>query len=158
MNAVKNAIATEINNLCSCGFTAKHLQNSIFSCSGLVKQIVYRTRIFGTSTYSAQDLVSLIQAWVDRGAKITPGHFSFDLDVTCSSYLDSFRSPDCDSEVSTPTSVSSAQSENGVSTGEIVTVVIALLIILLLLGIVVMLCVLLYKKQSSTGSRYMHNV
>ncbi len=156
---IQDAFIEEINKLCSCGLTAAHLQNSVFSCAdGLIDQVVYRARILGSNSYNAQDLVSLIQAWVDSDdAMIIAGLFRFKVDARCATSLDTLRSPDCViGQVTTTTEPLTSPTEIGqvtttteplTSPTEIVTVVVGLLIIIVLVGIVVLLAVLLIRKR-----------
>ncbi len=178
LKMIQDAFIEEINRLCSCGLTAAHLQNSVFSCAddGLIDQVVYRARILGSNSYNAQDLVSLIQAWVDSDdAWIIAGLFRFKVDARCATSLDTLRSPDCmigqvttttealTGQVTTTTEVLTGQvttttealtgqvtistTEALTSPTEIVTVVVGLLIIIVLVGIVVLLAVLLIRKR-----------
>ncbi|XP_064388769.1 uncharacterized protein LOC135336822 isoform X2 [Halichondria panicea] len=151
LKTIKDAIINEINELCSCDVTADHLQNSVFSCAdGLVDQVVYRARIIGSDSYNAQDLVSLIQAWVNSDdAMIIAGFFRFNVDASCITSLDTLRSPDCEiGQVTTsPTEIVTVVTEPLTSPTEIVTVVIGLFVIIILVGIVVLLSVLLIRKR-----------
>lgn len=158
LKTIKDAIINEINELCSCDVTADHLQNSVFSCAdGLVDQVVYRARIIGSDSYNAQDLVSLIQAWVNSDdAMIIAGFFRFNVDASCITSLDTLRSPDCEiGQVTTsPTEIVTVVTEPLTSPTEIVTVVIGLFVIIILVGIVVLLSVLLIRKRKLSETRY----
>ena len=147
---VENALTQELNKLCSfCGLTLDNIRNGTFSCDGLIDQVVYRGRIIGNDRYNSDDLVSLIQSWVESDtAVINAGSFHFKVDSTCSSYLDSLDSSDC--AIKVPPSANTA----GVTTGEVATIVVGLFIVLILVGVVILLSVLLFRKQKSNGTRY----
>ena len=148
----QEGLVNELNRLCSCGLTTANLRDGVFSCAnGLVQQVVYRARILGTDNYSSRGLVSLVQSWIDSGhAALNVGSFRFQLDPTCSSYLDSPFSPDCD--VGPPTKAPVVGS--GPTSGEIGMIIVGLLMSLLLLGLIALIVGLLVKRwrKSSNGS------
>ena len=81
----------------SCGLTIANIRDDEFSChGGLTNRIVYRAMIIGTETYSAPNLVSLIQSWVASGtASITVFSSRLRFDEDCTASLDTFNEPDC---------------------------------------------------------------
>ena len=148
----------------SCGLTIANIKDDTFSChGGLTNRIVYRAMIIGTDTYSAPDLISLIQSWVASGsasASVFSTRLQFDKD--CTTYLDTFNEPNCplrieSQETTTATkpkesvsSVSGASSRGGEIGGFLIG---AIIIVLLAVLIVVIIVVALWKYKCKPFKR-----
>ena len=167
---VRSGLAEELTHLCPrCRFTPGNIKDDEFSCrGGLTKQIVYRARIVGTDVYSAPDLVSLMQSWVGSGrASVMVQSSRLHLDPTCTTLLDSLKSPDCEGEGNpTPkpqSTDSSAASKpkpdsnpqigsSGASLGEIGGIAVGGVIIALLAILIVLIVVVVMWKMKSKVS------
>ena len=143
----------------SCGLTIANIQDDEFSChGGLTNRIVYRAMIIGTDTYSAPDLVSLIQSWIASGSA-SVGVFSTRLrfDKDCNTYLDTFNQPDCplhiESQQTTTApkpkedvSLAPSASANHVRAGEIGGILVGSVIIVLLAVLTLVITVMALRK------------
>ena len=136
-------------HLCpACGVTIANIKDDEFSCRhGLTTQIIYRARIVGTETYSAQGLVSLMQTWVasDR-ASVMVKSSRLHLDPSCSTTLDTLYAPDCSDgqgPISPPISPPTASPLGHINGGEIGGIAVGAVIVLLL---VVLIVVIMLKK------------
>ena len=172
---VRNGTAAELAHICgNCGVTAANIKDDEFSCrGGLTKQIVYRARLVGTDVYSAPGLVSLMQSWVGTGrASVRFQSSRLHLDPTCSSSLDTLKSPDCElgggtrterppkpTDFSKPTisdrpqaASQGAVQQGGASAGEIGGIVVGGIIAALLVVLIVLLVVVIAWKLKSKVS------
>ena len=81
---------------CSCGFTDANIETGFFSCGQKDHQIIYRAHILGTANYSATDLVTLLQNWIQTNrAFVTLNNFRMQLDPTCPAKLDTLDDSEC---------------------------------------------------------------
>ena len=169
---VRRTIIEELDTrVCSsCGLTIANIRDDAFSChGGLTNCIVYQAMIIGTDTYSAANLVSLIQSWVACGcASITVFSTVLRLDKDCNTFLDTFNEPDCplhvESEITTTVttpkpkdyfSLAPSASVNQVRSGEIGGFLIgAIISVLLAVLILVVVVVALRKYKFKIHKRY----
>ena len=143
---VRDGLVQEFSHLCPrCGVTAANIKDNEFSCrGGLTKQIVYRARIVGTDVYSAPDLVSLMQSWVNSDrASVMVQSSRLHLDPTCSTSLDSLYDTDCISSSGPVNPPTAAPAKGGVSGGEIGGIAVGAAIVLLL---IILIVVIMLKK------------
>ena len=158
---IRKAIIQELDNhVCpSCGLTISNIRNDEFSChGGLKNRIVYRAMIIGTDTYSATDLVSLIQSWITSGsASITVFSSRLRFDKDCTAFLDTLNDPDCPFNAEpqqTATAPKSTESVNMAPTAsshhvraaEIGGLLIGAIIIILLAVLVLVIIIVAMKK------------
>ena len=81
---------------CNCSFTDANIETGFFSCGQKDHQIIYRAHILGTANYSATDLVTLLQNWIQTNrAFVTLNNFRMQLDPTCPAKLDTLDDPEC---------------------------------------------------------------
>ena len=158
----RRAIIEELDaRVCpSCGLTIANIKDDEFSChGGLTDRIIYRAMIIGTDTYSAPNLVSLIQSWVASGsASVTVFSSRLRFDKDCTTFLDTFNEPDCPLSVEpqqTTTVVASnpeervapsANSPHHVRAGEIGGFLIGSIIIVLLAVLILVIVVVALRK------------
>ncbi len=143
--------------------------------------------IIGTDTYSAPNLVSLIQSWVASGSasvSVFSSRLRFDKD--CTAYLDTFNEPDCSLMVepqqtttapkptekiinvsqttTTPKAmetvgnVSPSASSHQVRAGEIGGFIVGAIIIILLAVLTLVIVVVALKKYKCTRLDYKSNL
>ena len=155
---VRRAIIQELDTrVCpSCGLTISNIRNDEFSChGGLKNRIVYRAMIIGTDTYSATDLVSLIQSWITSGsASITVFSSRLRFDKDCTAFLDTLNDPDCpfnaeqQQTATAPESVNMAPTASSyhVRAAEIGGFLIGAIIIILLAVFILVIVVVAMKK------------
>ena len=144
----------------TCDLTVANIRNDEFSChGGLTNRIIYRAMIIGTDTYSAPNLVSLIQSWVASGsASVTVFSSRLRFDKDCTTFLDTFNEPDCPlnnvepqqtATAPKPTEnvdVSPSAQPNHVRTGEIGGFLIGAIIIVLLAVLILVIVIVALKK------------
>ena len=147
----------------SCGLTIANIKDDEFSChGGLTDHIVYRAMIIGTDTYSAPNLVSLIQSWVASGsASVTIFSSRLRFDKDCTTFLDTFNEPDCPLSVEpqqTTTVVASKPEErvapsansphhNDIRAGEIGGFLIGSIMIIVLLAVLILVIVVVALRK-----------
>ena len=159
----RRAIIEELDHMCpSCGLSIVNIKDDEFSCHGLTDHIIYRAMIIGTDTYSAPNLVSLIQSWVASGsASITIFSSRLRVDKDCTTFLDTFRDPDCPFIVSSEpqlvttvtvtaskpmVNVAPSASPHRASAGEIGGFLIGSIIIVLLIVLIAVIVVVALRK------------
>ena len=165
---MRKGLTVELMHLCpTCGLTDANIKDDEFSCrGGLTNYIVYRARMVGTDTYSAPGLVSLMQSWVGSGTASVAIQSSsrLHLDASCSTLLDTLRSPDCPLVSRPPISTTVGSPETkpvskkpegsttapsdmrvGLRAGEIGGIFIGALIVVFLAVVIVLLLVVLLK-------------
>ena len=158
----RRAIIEELDaRVCpSCGLTVANIRDDEFSChGGLTNRIVYRAMIIGTGTYSAPNLVSLIQSWVANGsASVTVFSSRLQVDKDCTTYLDTFNEPDCplmidresqQTTIAPKPKVPSASSHH-IRAGEIGGFFIGAIVIVLLAVLILVIVVVALKKYKCT--------
>ena len=81
---------------CNCSFTDANIETGFFSCGQKDHQIIYWAHILGTANYSATDLVTLLQNWIQTNrAFVTLNNFRMQLDPTCPTKLDTLDDQEC---------------------------------------------------------------
>ena len=98
ISLIRDTLITQLNSsLCpSCRLSSRTIVDEELSCRDHVNQVVFRARIIGSSQYSANGLVDLLQSWVEGGAaSISLNSVRYHIDPSCSTSLDSPDAPDC---------------------------------------------------------------
>ena len=101
----RSAIVQVLNRKCQgCGLTSANIRDDEFSCrGGLTNHIIYRAMVIGTSGYSSNALVTLLQLWVSSGtANIDVDSLRLNVDKDCFVPLDTLSDPDCPLLMSVP--------------------------------------------------------
>ena len=67
---IRFAVADVVEMMCSCGFTAANIQDSVFSCRSIEDAVVFREEIVYVGSFTADGLVEFISDWVQGRASI----------------------------------------------------------------------------------------
>ena len=157
-----------------CRLTTANIKEDQFSCRGLTNHIVYRAMLVGTGTYSAPDIVSLLQMWVASGsASISALSTRLHLDKDCDTVLDTLDDPVCPlqvvsetttttqaavSKTTTPKPDDKGPSSNPITgehirVGEVLGFVLGIAIIVLLGILIVVIIIVAAKKFKSKPNK-----
>ncbi len=184
-NIINDQINGFLQRRCNCGFSDANIETGFFSCGQKDHQIIYRAHILGTATYSAIDLVNLLQSWImTNEAYVSLNNFRMILDRTCPTRLDTLDDPECPTVDVTPapTNAPSSSSEkpgnpttskkdtdgkgdaqsagqnSGLSGSTLVIVFIGIMIAFLLLILIVLIIAVVFwkvNKQQKNTKRYL---
>jgi len=90
--------------MCSCQFTVENIAEETFSCRAskldpnFENTVVYRAKITPqvlVSVLDANDILEIIETWVQSGATIVVNHLTLNIDPNCPTTLESFHTEDC---------------------------------------------------------------
>ena len=140
--------------LCSCKFTSKNIIEDSFSCRGSIGQfsntVVYRANItlqVPSSITDADDIVTIINQWVQTKPSVRVNGVTLDVDSGCPTMLDSFAADDCivPPVQTNPPPSSSSSPPYGIIIGAGVAVVVIILLLIIVIVIIVV-----YRRHKST--------
>jgi len=140
----------EITSRCSCTF---NIESESFSCRGaqgdFENTVVFRGRVnvqASALNITADDVVNIIDDWVESSPSITVGLTTLDVDPRCPAMLVSTDSDDCVAVTEQPSSSSSSDSS---SIGVIVGAILAVVVVILVIAIVVVVVLVYLKRKGS---------
>ena len=142
---VTSTIAEKLEDLCACDFTDKFISESGFKCiANDAGTVVFLAKLHGTYHANSNNLISLLEQWIESGASINVQNIHMKVDPTCEVQIDSFVVHYCET-------VTEATAED-VSTWPVAIVsVIGSLTLLLVGAVIIISSVLLALKRRSTG-------
>lgn len=81
---IADKLATAIEDACSCGFNASHLQLPDLECDPTQNtHPTYRALVYANSQYSVEDIVIHVENWVASEPTITVGLVVVSVDSSC---------------------------------------------------------------------------
>ena len=152
MEDIRGDIAQQISELCSCQLLPVHITDDKFSCQGSFGQhedtVVYRAKITSVGLdIDADQLVGLIQNWVQSGVIIEVDQVSLNVDTDCTTQLESLTADACDTGSPTPSENQGSGSQQS-SVGLIAAAVIpAIIFIAILIGVTVIIIYCKFKPR-----------
>ena len=156
---IKEEIIKQVLMRCSCQFTTSNIISDTFSCRGSQGEfedtVVYRANItiqVPISITDADNIVTLINLWVQDQPSVAVKGVALALDADCPTMLDSFDSNDCviveepsnQTNPSSSLSSSSSPSPFGIIIGAAAAAVVVIVLIVAIIIIVV------YRRRKST--------
>ena len=134
---------------CSCELNFSNIVGDTFSCRGsqgdFENTVVFRAMItlpVPASATDADNIVDLINDWVQSNPSVTVDKVILEIDPDCPAMLESVTADDCASETPpprqpSPSSSSSSSLPVGIIIGGVVAAVAVLLLIIIIVGIVI---------------------
>ena len=113
--------ATE--QLCHCGFTEGHIDSTAsgFQCSSNQNhQVVFRSKLYGTATTNASEIITHINWWISGDVSIVVLGLILEINPTCPVLISSFSDPECQFLTSPPSGTSATTSTESIAAGVIV--------------------------------------
>ncbi len=93
---VKAALTSGIRDQCNCTFSVDAISDGEFSCQTTVTEVVYRSKINGTSdTFTAPELMAFVEDWIANEGTFTVDVFRLRIDAACPLRVQSFHQPEC---------------------------------------------------------------
>ena len=141
LQTIHDEVQREIEDLCLCGFTTKHLSDSQFQCLTNSDEVMFRGRLNGTAHSNSSELIRYIDQWLLGGnGTICVEGTKLTIDSTCQPVMiANFSDPaaECDTIMSDDRKVSFFLEEMeiiiaGGAVGGVVLVVAVIVIALLL--------------------------
>ena len=117
------AVVDATEQLCQCGFTAGHIDNTAtgFQCSSNQNgQVVFRSKLYGTSTTNASEVITHISQWISGDVSIIVLGLILEINPTCPVLITSFSDPECQFPTSPPSGTSATTSTEFVAAGVVV--------------------------------------
>ena len=144
--------------LCHCGFTAQNIDHTIngFQCpSNQHNQIVFRSRLYGTTTTNASTITNYISHWASNNMSIAVLDWILYIDSMCPVHISSLSDPMCTATTSPPPGTDSNNvSPTHLSTGAIVAgVVVAVVVVIAITVTVVLIVVVIRRRRTSYRMR-----
>ncbi|XP_019853876.1 PREDICTED: hemicentin-1-like [Amphimedon queenslandica] len=161
-NFFKSSLIDVINNTCQCNFESDYITDDRIICDETaLSKITYRGRITTFKNISSNQLISIMQEWIDTAPTVPYSLAVISFDSSCPVEIDSFDVPLCGTQLSitsittsiSPTSSSVPATSNTAQSSSIVAPVSAVVGVLLIAGlvlaIVIVLIVLVRKRKRS---------
>lgn len=159
-NFFKSSLIDVINNTCQCNFETDYITDDSIICDETaLSKLTYRGRITTFQNISSNQLISIIQEWIDTAPTVPYSLAVISFDSSCPVEISSFDVPLCGTQFSTtsittsisPTSSSVPATSNTAQSSSIVAPVSAVVGVLLIAGlvlaIVIVLVVLVRKRK-----------
>ncbi len=101
---IKNGLAAAIRERCNCGFSSSSIDTGEFSCQTTITEVVYRSRIIGTSnTFTASELLAFVEDWIATEGTFTVNDIlRLRTSTECPLRIQSFHDPECATNATMP--------------------------------------------------------
>lgn len=137
---MRNAVITAINDSCQCDFQEVYITNERLHCDlSFPTLATYRAKITSFKSLSSNQLVTIIEQWIQSNPSVRSGPAIVTFDTNCPVSITSTNDPFCSNPLNPSTQSSSV----------VVPVISSAIVIIVLVVIVVVVVVLLllYLKR-----------
>jgi len=142
------AVVDAAEQLCQCGFTAGHIDSTAsgFQCSSNQNhQVVFRSKLYGTATINASEIITHINWWISGDVSIVVLGLILEIDPTCPVLISSFSDPECQLATSPPSGTSATTPTEAIAAGVVVGIVIIAIAV-----VVVVIVVIIRRRRSAS--------
>ena len=148
---IQSAVEDAIIENCECNFDASYISGEIIICSRESGHAVYRANITEYNTFTAGQLLDIIENWVSGSPSVISGTMEVTFDSTCSVAFETndnicgafSPSPSVSSTEESPTQRES-NNNSGIIIGVVIAVVLAVVVVTV---VIVIICVVLLKRK-----------
>lgn len=152
---IRNAIVSAINNSCQCNFQEVYITNEHTYCDMLSPtQAIYRAEITRFKTFSPNQLVSIIEQWVQSKPSLRSGSAIVTFNTTnCPVRVTSMNEPICGSFLQSsrqsPLVTITFSTLNDVAILTPLTYILIALLVAVLLVVLILFLILLCKRKKN---------
>ena len=151
MSAITNATTEQLSEQCQCSYTGSHIVSSQLFCDN--NKLIYQAKFLETSGKTLNEISTLIQKWVLSQPFISINSKPYELDSSCSVFVDAPGISTCALQSTTASTLIPQATLRPPSPLELAAVV-GVGIILLLLAIVVIGLVTFFIRRSRKNLKY----